>query len=202
MRGVLSALVLSLAACGTVAPLPSDTFYRLTVPAPPPLARPWCAGSIEVEPLQAGGLLKDRAIVEADSGGVALRQLPYHFWVDSPEHLIAHELVAYLRALGAAPIVLAGQAQGAAYEIRGRVLRFERQRSGEHVRARVGLELVLVERRHGRVLLAREYDESSDVASTRVADAVAALGTGVGAAFGDFAADSDRLLSGPAAPDR
>ncbi|MBI4696660.1 MAG: membrane integrity-associated transporter subunit PqiC [Gammaproteobacteria bacterium] len=202
MRRVLFALVLSLAACGTIAPIPTDTFYRLTVPAPRPLAKPWCAGPIEVESLQAGGLLKDRAIVEADSRGVALRQLPYHFWVDSPEHLIAHELVAYLRALRAAPIVLAGQAESAAYEVRGRVLRFERQRSGEHVRARVGLELVLVERRQGRVLLAREYDESSDVATTSVADAVAALGTGVGAAFGDFAADSDRLLSGAAAPDR
>lgn len=191
-------LALLAAGCGSVEPIPSDTFYRLeTQGVPERLARPWTTDPIAVVSLRANGLLKERAFVESDEAGVTLRQLRYQYWLDTPEQLLKDELVAYLRKVGAASIVLDEGEPAAAFEIGGRILRFERTKGAQGTRAEIALELVLRDRRHAKVLLAKEYTRSADVPADTVGAAVAAMAAGVRGIFGDFTADADRLLSSP-----
>lgn len=181
-RGLsLSGLMLAVAgltACGSLSAPPADTFYRL---APPPAqtnrAQQGATTTIAfVPPLQADGLHGERALIYVHSDDTTLEQYRYHYWVDSPRTLLQEQVAAALRERLGWQVVT--EPAGRVREVRGRIVRFERQRTDDADLARVALHFDVVAADSRIPLLSRDYDAS--VPLTR--DGIPAFVTAINAA--------------------
>lgn len=140
-----------LAACGAIstAPPPVETFYRLPAPQQvATIARSQLKGGLLIASLSADPLHQDRAMIFAtDAQGLRLQAYNYHQWVDTLPQLVREYMVAYLQQSGLADWVSGSErTANGAYEIHGRLQRFERLGSDAEPRLVVALRLWL---RHG-----------------------------------------------------
>ncbi len=180
-----------LGGCGSSAPIPTDTYYRLADPrvaaaAGPPLVD----GGILVEAFQADALYRERPLLfSEDAADLTLKQYHHHHWQESPPRLLREQLILYLRAADAAPWVASRADETPALTVRGRIRRFEHIIGADAVTARVGLELQVLGQ-DGGVLVLRDYHHDEGAAGKDVASVVRAMDAAVNSVFGRFLADA------------
>ncbi len=192
-----AAAVLALAACGSMKPLPSDTFYRLNVPLAAPAARAWPGVPVRVAKFVASGVHRERPIVHSGADGVVVGQHRYDLWIDSPERMLQNELVRYLRDARVAPVVTGSSVSGKATEVRGRIDRMDHIAEAGNSAVIVELHLELVVRgQRDAVVFARAYRESRPLAGSTMAAVAGAMSAAVGAIFAQFTADAGGALQG------
>ena len=135
-------LALILPACQTVPPVPELRYYRLYAPvATSPLPQR-SGGDVCVLPLRAEGLYNERAILFSSDGQRLLQQYHYQYWLYPPTQLVQDYLVEQWRQEESGRNVRAAErGGGCAWQVSGRILRFERVLAGN--KAVVQLELSL-----------------------------------------------------------
>ncbi|MGR8950132.1 MAG: hypothetical protein ACU84Q_18975 [Gammaproteobacteria bacterium] len=195
---LLSVLALSLSACGSVSPIPSDTFYRLDDNAAniAKSGRAWTDGGVMIERVRARGIYKDRAIAILKEDGVSLKQSKYHHWNDTPEVLIQHRLLEHAVASGISNKVSVKRDGQTEFIVGGRLLRFERLEnySGEPA---VAVELALNVRRAnvgGDTLFESKQSYVRATKSAEVHEAVRALSAGIDEIIANFFRDASSVL--------
>lgn len=193
-----AALIVALAlagGCAKAPPVPADRFYRLADPQAA-AGEPLSAEPVLVRQFRGDGLLSDRALAYSDTeAGTALEQHHYHFWADAPPRLLQQQLIAYLRAAAASPIVTDDLEVDAALVVSGRLRRFERDLAGDQG-VRVALELRLDDAA-GQPLLVRDYAADQAAAGAEFEDAVAAFDQAVGAIYARFLDDARAAIAAP-----
>jgi len=179
--------------CGRSTPVPNDTFYRFAAPRVAKTnAQPLTSGVLLVQTIASDSLYGERALLYSDdSANLTLKRYHYHYWGDAPPRLLRQQLVQYLRAAKAAPIVVSELDGEADHIVRGRIKRFEHVLGKEGALARVALELRL-EDRGGHTLLLKDYQVDKLAAEQDVASVVAAFDDAVNEVFGQFLADAVR----------
>ena len=182
---------LVIGSCASAPPVPADKFYRLPDPVNISPGPALTDGVIRVERFEADGVHGERAVVFSDDGqGVSLQQHHYHFWADAPPLMLQHQLISYLRAAGAADIVVHKPSSEAALIVSGRIKRFERDLSGSAAVARIVLELS-IEANDARVpLLIKDYEASVTAASDTLPASVTAFAQGISEIFAAFLIDA------------
>ena len=144
IRWLPLAVALALAGCAQET-VPQDQFYRLRVAVPAQaFGAPPLQGTLEVERLDADGLIASRPIVYSNAKTPnRVDEYHYHFWTESPPVLVQDALVAYLRGVGAAKVVVTPEVRVEPdYELSGRLSRFEQVRgAGAKVVAEIELRL-------------------------------------------------------------
>jgi len=194
----LGALGLLLCGCGSMKPLPSDTFYRLNVhPVSPDTAAPWSAETVRVAKFAASGVHRERAIAYSHTDEVVVKQHRYHLWIDSPERMLQNELVSYLRSASVAPLVTGSKIDGNRLEVRGRIDRMDMVVEPDTPGITVELHIEVVERGGGeRLVLGREYRESRALDNDDMGAIASAMSDAVAAIFAQFTADAGEALRG------
>jgi ABC-type uncharacterized transport system auxiliary subunit len=194
--GIAAALALSLSACfGDAPPVPEDNYYRITLAAPPERSGgPLLAGVVLVEPFDADGLLRDRALVySGDDPAGELKQHHYHFWTDAPPRLLQEATASYLRRAGIAESVVTPELRVPAdLEVQGHLLRLERLLGGDVPRVAVELRLALVQADDGRLVAMNDYADEVACADDSVSAAVAAFNQALSGIYARFLADIER----------
>jgi len=188
-----AATAVAMTACGVAPPAPEDHYYRLPPPNPgEPLTRPLVAGKVGVAPITARGLYQERAILFTDSRRpLELDLYNYHFWVQSPSHLIQAYLIDYLRAAKAAVSVTRYE-PGATADgtISGHIDRFERIVGGEQDRVTVALDLhYAAADRPATPAFDKRYEATVPVRGRTMDAVVTAFGTALDRIGGAFVHD-------------
>lgn len=192
-----AAVVLVLSACGSMKPLPSDTFYRLNVPGAAPASAAWSDLPVRVAKFDASGVHRERQIAYAGEGDVVVGQHRYHLWIDSPERMLQNELVRYLRDARVAPLVTGSTVSGPAVEVRGRIDRMDNIPTPDAPGVAVELHLELTLRGDRSVIVfSRAYHESRNLTDSGMAAVAGAMSEAVGAIFAQFTADAGGALQG------
>lgn len=116
-----------LAACGTVAPVPHDTFYRLAEVHEVTKVERSLPGVLKVDRVEADGVVAEGSMLYAPNGSeFELRQAAYDFWSEPPALMVEQRLVSYLREAGVAKQVLSHQLRGRSdYLLAVRLTKFE-----------------------------------------------------------------------------
>lgn len=189
--------VVLLAACGTMKPLPGDSFYRLNIPLASPVAQAWSTTPLRVAKFAASGVHRERPIAFSAADNVVVGQHRYDLWIDSPERMLQNELVRYLRDARVAPVVTGSSLSGTAIEVRGRIDRLDNivESGAPAVIVELHLEVVVRGQRDA-VIFARAYRESRTPAGTGMAAVASAMSEAVGAIFAQFTADAGGALQG------
>ncbi len=197
MAALFAVAVIALTACGSMKPLPSDTFYRLNVPPAQPAEQAWPTVPVRVAKFAASGVHRERPIAYAGADSVVVGQHRYDLWIDSPERMLQNELVRYLRDARVASVVTGSSVSGAAIEVRGRIDRMDNiVAPGEPgVVVELHLELVLRGQRDA-VVFARAYRESRTPVDSTMTAVASAMSGAVGAIFARFTADAGGALQG------
>ncbi len=193
--GLAVGLVLGLSACfGDAPPVPEDHYYRISLGDPPARGdQPLLAGVVSVEPFDADGLLRDRALVySVDELANELKQQHYHFWTDTPPRLLQEATASYLRRAGIADAVVTPELRVPAdLEVQGHVLRLERLLGGGAPRVAVALRLALVHA-DGRLVTMNDYADEVTCSDDSVGAAVAAFNQALSGIYARFLADIER----------
>lgn len=190
MRGLCLGAALALAACAP-ATVPQDNFYRLHTPAvATAFAKPPLPGTLEVERIEADGMIAARPIVYSDAAKPnQVGEYHYHFWTESPAALVQDALVEYLRGAGAAKMVVTPEVRvEPEYLLSGRLLRFEQVRGGS-AKVVMTLEARLRETAADRLLLLKTYSVEVPAASDSVPAAVTAFDSALAQVFAALAKD-------------
>lgn len=196
MRRCAFALLLALAGCAGVDPLPVEVHVPLPpVEAPAPVAQ--AVGVWRVAAFDAAGPYRERAVVYSEDDGATLRQHPYQFWLDSPAALCREALLEALRAARIGTRVAAAADSGTTFEVRGRVLAFDRLVGGTGSTARLALELEVVDTGTREVRLSRRYEERQPAAANDAGGMAAAAATALAAIHRRFVADAREALVTP-----
>jgi cholesterol transport system auxiliary component len=182
-----------LLACAS-GPAPRDHYYRLSVGAPAALAGPVVNGAVEVDRVRVESISQGRRILyreAANPGEIA--QHAYHHWTDPPNVMLQEQLVAYLRAAGAAEGILTPAVHvETAYQVGGRLILFERVLGTGSAKVVVELELVLTRTADRELLVLDTYREERTAAGPGVAESVEAFDAAVTSIFERFLADIPR----------
>lgn len=204
---VVVAAIALLTACGTVAPPPEDSYWRLQPPLPQPVAAtPVLAGVLEVQEVEVDGVLGDRALAYT-ADGTRLRQYAYDFWVEAPARAVRDALIAHLRAAGIARDVVPPEVRADAdWILRTRLRRFDhvvREPGSGSGKAADGPAQVVVEMEFilspaggGPVRLLRAFQAVETTPDTAVRSAVEALDRATARVFLTFSrrlADAGRI---------
>lgn len=147
---------LMLTGCSSVPPIPTNSFYRLDIVAPKVrLKTPVFNGTLSVQVGAAMPLYRDRALLHSEAGsGTSLQRYHYHYWIDTPPHLLQIELADYLRDAGvAAVVVMPEDSVNEVYRLRLDIDRFEQLRGPNGGTVSVGLRVLLTERSSGKLIL-------------------------------------------------
>lgn len=156
IRTALCSCLVLLAGCGSAPPIPSNSFYRLDIAAPATsLEAPLLNGILSVHVGAAIPLYRDRALLHSEPGAEGtLQRYHYHYWIDTPPHLLQVGLADYLRSLRVAPmVVMPEDGVDEQYRLRLDIDRFEHQRGSGGGLVSVGVRVLLTERASGRLLL-------------------------------------------------
>lgn len=194
--GLAAVLALSLSACfGDTPAVPEDHYYRITLADPPERGGPpLLAGVLVVEPFDADGLLRDRALVyTVDALAGELKQHHYHFWTDTPPRLLQEAAARYLRRAGIAEAVVTPDLRVPAdLEVRGHLLRLERLLGGDVPRVAVALRLALVHSDDGRIITMNDYVDEVACDGESIGAAIAAFNQALSGIYARFLADIER----------
>ncbi|MBU1192895.1 MAG: membrane integrity-associated transporter subunit PqiC [Gammaproteobacteria bacterium] len=155
-----------LAGCSAAPPVPTNSFYRLDIAAPGKrLAAPLLDGTLSVQVGAAIPLYRDRALLHSDAGAVTtLQRYHYHYWVDTPPHLLQVEFADYLRDAGIADVVVMPEdSVDTVYRLRLDIDHFEHLRGPGGGTVRVGLRVLLTERSSGKLLLQDRLEAEAQV---------------------------------------
>lgn len=182
--------VSALAACAQP-PVPKDSFYRLEVATPTaPAGAPVFPGKAEVRPLNADGVLLQRAVAFVPEDSDAIEQYSYHFWSGPPAALVQRALADALRAANLFETVVTPEIRVRTdYEVQGRLARFEQVLSGGAPRFVVELDLTVTEKRGMALLLMKTYRAEVPAETATVAAAVDAARQALGDIFAEVATD-------------
>lgn len=188
-----ASMAVVLGGCGSMAPLPSDTFYRIQIDSPPragAITRPLTDQRIRVAKFHASGVHRERPIAFTEQGGIVVKQHRYHLWIDSPERMLQDELISYLRAIRASPKITAADLSGEGIEIRTWIRQMDRAVNGEASSAVVVLafEVMSVGARD-TLIFDREYQESRAVSGNDLNAVATAISAACAAVFERFVAD-------------
>ena len=197
---LLCSCLVVLAGCGSAPPIPSDSFYRLDIAAPATqLEAPMLKGILSVQVGSAIPLYRDRALLHSEPGAEGtLQRYHYHYWVDTPPHLLQIGLADYLRSLGVAPVVVMPEdGVDEQYRLRLDIDRFEHQRGPGGGLASVGVRVLLTERASGRLLLQERLRADASVQG----DDFTRLAAGYQQATTDLYGQIVRLLRARPAPE-
>jgi ABC-type uncharacterized transport system auxiliary subunit len=169
--------------------VPRTNYYTLRVPPPPAAHDPKTAAIVGVERFRAADVLRDDRIVYYASP-TELNFYQYHRWSADPATMLTEVTARRLEQCGAFTAVrLLPSREPVDYLLRGRLMNFEEVDSGAGVKARVGLEMMLIRVRDHKILWSETRQEES-----------AAEGKGVAAVVQAVNSASERLLGG-ALPD-
>jgi ABC-type uncharacterized transport system auxiliary subunit len=119
---------LLLVACVSAPSIPETTWHRLPAPGKvAPMTHP-TALPLAVHRFEADGLYADQALLYAlDADAQQLRAYHYHQWIDPPGTLLQRRwMQALQQAQAAAQVVERTQAGSDAWQLRGRIVRWER----------------------------------------------------------------------------
>lgn len=186
-RTALLALTASaLLACAQPAP-PADNFYRLDVAQPAVRAGgPVLPGVLEVNRLEADGVLSERALAWQDKDG-SLARYRYDLWAEAPGALVQDQLAEMLRAQRAADSVVTPDLRVPPdWTLRGKLKRFELLPEQGKVVAR--LQLSVVSAKNGQLVLLETYTSEMPSAADPKS-ATAALARATADILSRFAAD-------------
>lgn len=179
---LLFPLALWLASCGGV---PRTNYYTLSVPPPPAAHDPKTAAIVGVERFRASDVLRDDRIVYYASP-TQLNFYQYHRWSADPATMLTELIARRLQQTGVfAAVHLLPSREPVDYLLRGRLTNFEEVDGAAAVKARVGLEMMLIRVRDHKILWSDSRREES-----------AAEGKGVPAVVQAVNAASERLLEG------
>jgi len=202
---LLLLLALPLGGClGSAPPVPRDHFYRILVPAPAHSEIPTLQGVLTVAPLEADGLLRERALLYSATGvSHEMQQHDYHYWIDPPPRMLQNQLIDFMRSSGMAAAVVAPDLHVEAdYTLSGRVKRLERLLGGGPPRVVAELELDLVENATKRLILVRSYTAEVPSTDESVVASIAALNTALSQIFESFLGDASWSITAEAPPGR
>lgn len=182
-------LLVTLSSClGAAPPVPRDHFYRMTVQAPPN-ATVFFSGTISVAPIEADGLLRERALLYSSSA-YEVQQHDYHFWSEAPPRMLQAQLVDYLRRSGAARSVITPDLRlPADYEVTGRIRRLERLLQGDSVHVIAKLELAMTGNDGQDLIVVQTYGAEIPARDDSVEASVRAMDTALSEIFTRFLAD-------------
>ena len=184
-----------LTSCGSAPPVPTDKFYRLTLPAQDMEKLRVTEGVIHVGNFIAEGLYNERALLYTDDQhGMRLFQHRYHFWLTSPPRLLREYLVEFLRESNSAPMVITDSSKGEGYRISGKVLEFEIQTIGDKSSANVGLELRVDVGGEDLPRYIKHYQLKEDISGNSMTDTVASFNTAVNKIYSEFTAEIRNAL--------
>lgn len=188
---VVLTLVLALGACASE-PAPRDTFYRLDIAQPAQrFAQPVLPGVLEVNRLEADGVVGERAMAYADDEGGALRRYRYEFWSEPPGQMLQDRLTAVLKKAGAAERVVSPDLRVPPdWTLRGKIKRFEQVAAADRVA--VELQLAVVSARNGALVMVEDYAAQSPTRSDDPHAVAEAAGRAVADIFSHFLADLGR----------
>lgn len=191
------ALVL-LAGCGSLKPLPSDTFYRLDIKPQAGArgaAQPWTDKLIRITKFSASGVHRERPIVYSRVGGVVVQQHRYHLWIDSPERMLQQELIDYLREANVAPRISGSNVDGAGFEVRGEIRQMDQVTGdgGVKVVVIINFELIATESQRS-LILGREYQQLLPVTGSDMSATALAMSAAVGEIFERFLVDATQAV--------
>ena len=181
LHAILIALCLTLGACGSVPPAPTDHFYRLQPVSVPPVAQR--GSSIEVQDFRADSLYAERPIIYSEADNLRqLRQYHYHLWLYAPAQMVQTHLAS---SLGSALDLSGGRT--AARTLNGRVVNFERVVSGKNSKAVAALELRL--RAGDRLLLNKTYQAEQSASDDSLPAFAQAMEQALAAIYAEFLTD-------------
>jgi len=192
----LIVVLMMLTACGSAPPVPTDSFYRLTLPAQGMEKQRVTEGVIHVGHFIAEGLYNERALLYTDDQhGMRLLQHHYHFWLTSPPRLLREYMVEFLRESDSAPMVITDSSKGEeGYRISGKVLEFDIQTAGELATANVNLELRVDVGGEDLPRFIRQYRLKEDISGSSMTDTVAGFNSAVNKIYREFAGDIRAVL--------
>ncbi len=194
IRSVLfAAAVAGLVACAQPS-VPTTHYYRLQVEsAADESASVLFKGTLEVERMNAGGVLRERPLLYSEPAKpLQLYQYNYHFWSEPPVAVLQEQLIRFLRAQNVAREVVSPHTRVRPdYLVSGRILRLEQVR-GSKPSARIELELSLREMSGDKLVWAANYSEELAAADASVAANVQALNRGLEAVYARFVEDLRR----------
>ncbi len=191
----LAAVGAVLVACAA-GPAPRDHFYRLEAGAPHEvLEAPLFAGTLEVRRLRTDALTDgSRLLYRTHSDSAEVRRYPYHHWLDSPTAMVQEEMAAYLRAAGAAALVVTPETRVRPdYVVSGRIVRFERVLGESPPGVVVELELHVTRQTDRALLLLTTYREERQADGPDIARSALAMSRALADIFDRFLADASSL---------
>ncbi len=189
---ILLCCFLTLTACSSQAPLPTDHYYRL-----PELkdvnTDEKRVSSISVITFQAEGLYQERAILYTEDE-IELKQYHYHHWTDSPTRLLQERLAERLRLSRISNLVLNTFEGNSELIIKGQIKAFERlqQKGSESVYVKLLLK-VNSNTKHAPILH-KEYVQTVVLPSNNIANAIKAFAEAVDLIFSDFYDDLVEII--------
>ena len=183
-------LLVMLTACGSTPPVPTDSFYRLTLPSQGIEKQRITNGSIHVGNFIGDGLYNERALLYTeDREGRKIVQHYYHFWITSPPRLLREHMVGFLRESDSAPLVITDSSRGDGLRISGKVLDFEKQIAGDVTTANVGIELRVDVAGEDLPRFIKQYRLKEPVSGIAVVDTVESINSAVNKIYSEFTAD-------------
>ena len=191
----LIVVLMMLTACGSAPPVPTDSFYRLTLPAQGMEKQRMTEGVIHVGHFIAEGLYNERALLYTDDQhGMRLLQHHYHFWLTSPPRMLREHMVEFLRESDSAPTVITDSSRGEGLRISGKVVEFEKQTTGDLATANVALELRVDSGGEDLPRFIKQYRLKEDISGNSMTDTVAGFNSAVNKIYREFAGDIRTVL--------
>lgn len=191
-------LLVSLSGCGSMKPLPSDTFYRLKIAPLAPASTggtQWTDNMVRVAKFRGSGVHRERAIAYSETDQVVIKQHRYHLWIDSPERMLQNELVSYLRAANVAPAISTSDFSNDGLEIQAQIRQMDHVVVTDGASIVVALALELVKKNAGKSLvLGKEYRESRSISGNDMSAVAVAMSDAVGVILERFVADASAAL--------
>ncbi|MFQ5467751.1 MAG: ABC-type transport auxiliary lipoprotein family protein [Kiloniellaceae bacterium] len=193
--GAALLLVAALGGClGAAPPVPRDHYYRIVVPVPTGPTAVSFEGVIDVPPIAADGLLRERPLLYSPGGDSnEMLQHDYHYWSEPPPRMLQMQLVDYLRRSGVATMVVTPDLRVPAdYEVSGRIRRLERLLGDGPPRVVAELELAMIGTAGGRLVVIQSYRAERTAADGSVASSVQAMNQALEEIFARFVNDAGR----------
>lgn len=187
-------LTLIILACSSAPPVPTDHFYRLTLPTQGLTKTNLTEDMIYVGPILAEGLYNERALLFTGSSMGELKQRHYHFWLTSPPRLLRDHLVHFLREVELSPIILAETGSGDVVRIFGKLYAFEQTAFDNKSQVNIAIEFRVNKTGDELPLLLRDYRVEENINGGGQTDVIAAYDRAVIRLFSEFVNDLNSNL--------